>query len=306
MTDSLENENKLLKQEVGELKQQLEDYKKSLKQKDKYYQQIIDSVGAHIYWKDLEGKMLGSNQSNLESTRFDKIEDIIGKTEDNISINRDFSEAIKVNDAKVLSNGKNMVFEETNKIGDKEFVYLSTKSCLRNNEDKIIGLVGVSVDITDLKKLQNRVEKQNKSLDLLSKNQTLQFQQIIDSINANVYWKDLDGKILGINKSNLKSLKLNSVEEIIGKTDYELNTNKSFKNIMKNDIQVIESGKSIIFEEEYIIDNTVTTLLSTKSPLKDKEDKVIGIIGISVDITDRKQMQNKIEEQNKELKKKMK
>ena len=163
MSDSLKNENKLLRQELKRCKDEL--YKK-----DKYYQQIIDSVGAHIYWKDSKGRMLGSNQSNLESTRFDRIEDVIGKTEDEISIDKEFSDAIKANDAKVLSNGKSMVFEETNKVGNKELVYLSTKSCLRDDEDEIIGLVGVSVDITDFKKLHKQVEEQNNKLNVLYKN----------------------------------------------------------------------------------------------------------------------------------------
>ena len=60
-----------------------------------------------------------------------------------------------------------------------------------------------------------------KAIQDLNKNQQLQFQQIIDSIDANIYWKDKNGNYLGCNQSVLNNLELNNKEDIIGKNDYE-------------------------------------------------------------------------------------
>ena len=295
MLNSLENENKLLREENEKLKQQLKISEYALIQKDRYYQQILDSVKVNIYWKDFKGRYLGTNQSNLKTTRFERIEDIIGKTDDELYLNKSFGEDIVKNDSKVLQSGRSIVFEEVNKLGDKEVIYLSTKSPLKNEFDEIIGLVGVSVDIT-----------KNKKLALLSQNQQLQFQQILDSIDVNIYWKDMKGRFLGINKKQLSVFKGLSYKDVVGKLSSEIAQSEKFaENIYKNDLQVIKSGKSISFEEEYIVDGKNEGIyFSTKSPLKDKSGKIVGLVGIGVDITDRKQMQNKIEEQNKELKKK--
>ena len=127
MLNSLENENKILREENEKLKQQLKISEHALIQKDRYYQQLIDNIPVHIYTKNVDGTMSGCNKANLESTKFNKVEDVIGKTEDEISINKEFSDIIKANDADVLANGGTKVFEEVNRVGGKEIVYFSTK-----------------------------------------------------------------------------------------------------------------------------------------------------------------------------------
>ncbi|AJJ48293.1 PAS domain-containing sensor histidine kinase [Francisella tularensis subsp. novicida] len=136
-------------------------------------------------------------------------------------------------------------------------------------------------------------------------------EQIIDSIDANIYWKDLDGKFLGMNKKNLHLIGENiSISDIVGKRDLDFNTSKDYdEKIHQNDLEVIKSKKSLVFEENYIYNNqnnqnNQNIYLSTKSCLKDNNGNVIGLVGVSIDITERKELEEKIQQQNEELKKK--
>lgn len=99
------------------------------------------------------------------------------------------------------------------------------------------------------------------------------------------------GILLGCNDKVLKDLELNSLEEYIGKHSDE----NSLPEAWQNSLKVIETGKPYICEEEHIdsVGNKIV-YLSIKHPIKNNEDKVIGLIGISVDITQRKNQERAV------------
>lgn len=145
------------------------------------------------------------------------------------------------------------------------------------------------------------LEKENADL----KSKLFCLQQILDTVDANIYWKDLDGKILGMNKSNLESLEL-ALNEVIGKTDKDLEElNLYHENLSSNDLRVIELGGSFEFEElsPYITKPNISEklYLSRKNCLKNSDGKVIGLVGVSIDITDRKEKEQALETKALEL-----
>ncbi|WP_171910045.1 PAS domain-containing sensor histidine kinase, partial [Rickettsiella grylli] len=94
------------------------------------------------------------------------------------------------------------------------------------------------------------------------------------------------GVYLGCNLAMLKMIGVSFFEEIIGKTDYDLSWNESADTLRKNDQKVIQSGKLHHFEETgKLSDGAIQTMITNKMPLVNKEDKIIGIIGSSIDIT---------------------
>ncbi len=112
---------------------------------------------------------------------------------------------------------------------------------------------------------------------------------IMEHVPAHIYWKDLKGRYLGCNDIQANSLGFQSGMDIIGKTDYELPWPKGFAEIFrKNDIEVIETGIEKIAEENSIMNNKQVVVLSQKMPLKNKQGEVLGILGISLDITAKK------------------
>lgn len=101
-----------------------------------------------------------------------------------------------------------------------------------------------------------------------------------------IYVKDLDGRYLMINPAGARYLG-KPVEEIVGKDDRELFSNESASEIMARDRAIMIEGNTATFEQVGVAAGVSRTYLSTKGPYRDEEGAIIGLIGISRDITER-------------------
>lgn len=115
---------------------------------------------------------------------------------------------------------------------------------------------------------------------------------IIRLIPANIYWKDLNSVILGGNLSHAKQAGFSDPKEVVGKTEYDFVWRDQADEIIRNDQVIMRSGIGSQLEETATLsDGTLHTFLTCKDPLRDKNNQVIGIIGVSTDITHFKQLQ---------------
>ncbi len=103
-----------------------------------------------------------------------------------------------------------------------------------------------------------------------------------------VFAKDRDGKYLLFNPAASRFVGI-PAEDVLGKDDTALFDVESARTVMERDQRVMESGKAETAEEELTAAGVTRIYLATKAPLHDAEGKVIGLIGISRDITERKQ-----------------
>ncbi|MCX7114649.1 MAG: ATP-binding protein [Gammaproteobacteria bacterium] len=118
------------------------------------------------------------------------------------------------------------------------------------------------------------------------------YENMIELMPGNVYWKDKDGILRGCNNNLAKILKLTSCKDIIGKTDYDISLKKDADKIKKIDLEVMTNGVEQINEECYTLpDGSLVTYLTQRSPILNKQGQVIGLIGTSFNITDRKKME---------------
>lgn len=90
-------------------------------------------------------------------------------------------------------------------------------------------------------------------------------------------------------------------EEIIGKHDEDLFDPESAANIRADDVQVMESGEEMSEETVRFIDGEEHVFLDNKYPYRDEDGEIIGMIGISPDITERKQYVREIERRNERV-----
>lgn len=126
-------------------------------------------------------------------------------------------------------------------------------------------------------------------------NEEFYLNNIIESLPQLVYWKDKNYLYQGCNKHVADLLKLNSPRAIIGKSDNDFGWDKDrIENLHKVDQLIIEKGISSIVEDP-IPDNGITKiLLTSKTPLRNKNNEIVGILGISTDITERKHMEQEL------------
>ena len=118
---------------------------------------------------------------------------------------------------------------------------------------------------------------------------------IIRIIPANVYWKDLNCVLLGGNLSHAKQAGFSDPKDVIGKTEHDFAWKESAEKIMENDRLIMASGIGRQFEEKGLLsDGKMHTFLTCKAPVRDEKDTVIGLIGVSTDITEFKAIQDEL------------
>ena len=117
-------------------------------------------------------------------------------------------------------------------------------------------------------------------------------ENIIEHLPAHIYWKDTEGRYLGCNTTQAKNLGLKSCADIIGRTDFELPwPDKCAQEFRENDIEVMKKGTIKTTEEKSVMDGKDVVVLSQKFPLKGKQGDIIGLLGVSLDISHQKEME---------------
>jgi len=154
-------------------------------------------------------------------------------------------------------------------------------------------LVGSVHDITEHKQAEEILQKSDNML-----------QTVLDNFPGVVFWKDRQSNYLGCNKAFAYGAGLKSNAEIIGKTDHEMPwALTEAVNYLKDDKDVMECGKGRlhIIETQHQANGQVVWLDTSKFPMMDSSGEVMGVIGVSSDISMLKTAEQKLIFNNKEL-----
>ena len=243
---------------------------------------IIKSLPGNIYWKDKDGYYLGSNDTMLEMTGMSSI---IGKTDFDMPW-ADTAQILRDNDLKVMALNTALEVEETATLASGEqVIVLTRKAPLHDERGKVIGIIGISLDITHRKEQESILRSEQEQIQSTLEN-------IVANMPGHVYWKDKNGVYLGCNNRQARSLGFQYGYEIVGKTDFDLpwGENKAAM-FQRNDKHIMETGDTEIIEEEAQVDGKNAIVLSHKSPMRNKQGEITGILGISIDISDRKKIE---------------
>ena len=122
---------------------------------------------------------------------------------------------------------------------------------------------------------------------------------VLDGTTDMIAVKDTEGRYLLANPTVVGNFN-RPLSEILGKDDKELLGNESAIAIMAADQRIMREAATSTFEQILFLGGRTRTLLSTKSPYRDQNGKVVGVIAISRDISDRKAMEERVLQQNAE------
>lgn len=118
---------------------------------------------------------------------------------------------------------------------------------------------------------------------------------ILASVPGHVFWMDRNNVYLGCNRAMAESGHLSSRAEIIGKTNRELPWQDAANAIDAENEEIMLSGKKVQSEDVGEVvrgeQRYIATIVTEKSPLYSENGEVIGLIGVGIDITDRKRAQ---------------
>ncbi len=151
------------------------------------------------------------------------------------------------------------------------------------------GAMALQVVVIDVTEREAALEELKKSQEML--------RLVLKTIPQSVFWKDKNSVYLGCNDSFAKIAGVNTPEDIVGKTDYDLAwLREEAEQYRELDKRVIETGESIfgIVESVHIATGEVLWVETTKVPLYDAQGKIIGVLGTLQDITERREKEEHI------------
>jgi PAS domain S-box-containing protein len=252
---------------------------------------IITDLPGHVYWKDKNGVYLGCNKRQAQSLGFQSSLEVIGKTDFDLPLKKEDASLIRQNDLKIMETGQTESIEETAQMDGRDVVVLSQKSPLRNEFREIAGIIGISLDITSRK-----IEEENSRRE--KENAEFALAYVIEHLPGHIYWKNKDSVYQGCNLAQAKSAGFSEVSEMVGKTDYEMPWSNEADILRQSDLMVMSTMQELTREELSKVANSeeVSTFLSRKVPFLNKKGELIGVLGISFDITDRKKMEAALRE----------
>ncbi len=211
-----------------------------------------------------DGRMVEVNESFLALFGYSR-DEVLGKTALELFLWAYPSDRDKMIDM-LKENKKTEGFETrlVTKTGETKDVIFIAEMIHSGKEDYILGMI---YDITELKQTRQALAREK---DLL--------RTLIDIIPDTIYAKDIHGSKILANPAERR---------VFGNFDagYTL-----------DDRTVLEQGRAIINQEELIADvaGAQRWMLTSKLPIRDKEGRVSGLVGIGRDITDRKLLESRL------------
>ncbi|MCX4044909.1 sensor domain-containing diguanylate cyclase [Aeromonas veronii] len=247
---------------------------------------IFNETDAYMFTKDLAGRYTYANQAVL---------DLFGCTlaelqgqDDRAFFDLEFSDTIQRNDRLVLEQQLAIAQEEINYLkstGEKR-CYWTVKKPIHDKDGNLIGLCGISTDITEHKLIEARMAEQHQLLEI-----------ILANVDAHIYMKDSQHRFLYVNQKVCALLGL-PAEQIINRSDNELFSPHGANQLWQLDNRVFETGELQAGEEmltdpegnqHYYWSVKVPFLLGDGTPT---------LIGISSDITELHQLKEQLHQQS--------
>ncbi|MEE8576587.1 MAG: ATP-binding protein, partial [candidate division Zixibacteria bacterium] len=148
-------------------------------------------------------------------------------------------------------------------------------------------------------KVSESLKKKNLALSQLRKTEDW-LSALLDNSSSLISIKDIDGHYMKINKGYEDLFRVTD-EDIRGRTDYDIFPKPTADTFHETDRKVFESESSISIEESIEQDDGTRTFITAKFPLRNIDDQIIGIGGISTDITDRVRMEAELRIKTDEL-----
>lgn len=279
----------------------LKNIEENLRNNQSVLENILNTIPQSVFWKNTESIYLGCNSVFAKAAGFSSPAEIIGKSDYDLPWTPYEVETYRASDAEIIKTGQPLMhIVETMQKADGQRIWIETsKIPLKDEQGKIYGILGVYDDITLRKRAEEELQENRRKLAETIK----MLQLVIDTIPVRVFWKTKESVFLGCNKLFAADAGLDSPDKLIGKTDFDMTWVEQAAQYVADDQQVIESGvPKLNFEERQTTPKGDQIWLRTsKVPLRNLDNEIIGVLGTYDDITPLKEKEEKLQAINAEL-----
>ncbi len=282
-TDALIQANRSLRIYIDELRSTQD----ALNQERSLLQKIINSIGDMIYVKDTEGRYILVNQATLAALGAQRLEDIIGRTMEDY-FDPDYCALHNAIDANIFATGQPLInFNNTMRYADGSIHrQLLSKQPLHDMQGRIVGLVGVNRDITEIELIEQSLREEREQLgQVLRSARCLLWTATLTENNDTITWdleiinEDAAQELLPLEldgKRYSECWPQSIVPEDASRRDYTLRTHLAFNRPrFSHEIRCHAADGSLMWLAEDVM-------------IKRIDDKRHRLVGVCTDITERK------------------
>ena len=255
-----------------------------LKESEERYERIIEAITDYIYSVRIQ------DEHSIETIHSPACYAVTGYTKEELKNDPYLWIQMVYEDDRILVKEQAELLFAGEKVEPLEHRIIKKDGSLRwvrntyvpyyDSHGKILSYDGQIQDITERKQVENALRVQKELLG-----------NILSIVPHFIFWKNVKSVYLGCNKNFAEAAGVGEPVNIAGKTDYDLAWSKKEADYYRKcDKDVIEEGVPMLDLEEsqHQADGKDAILLTSRVPLLDTKDNVIGILGSFVDITDHK------------------
>ena len=254
---------------------------------------LLETVPDRIYFKDLDSRFVRNSAAQARLLGAPSPESCIGKCDFDY-FSRDHAERALADEQRIIRTGEPIIGKEeliTTLDGTRTWVS-TTKLPWRDATGKIIGTFGLSRDITATKLAEEKLTEERNLL-----------RTIVDHLPSRIFVKDAASRYLINNLAHLRALGVDGQDAARGHTTLDFYPNERGRQAMADDQQVLSGGPPIIsqIKSDFGAEGQTHWSLTTKVALRDVRDRIVGLVGISHDITTLKRTEQELQRRTTEM-----
>ncbi len=246
---------------------------------------IFDSSPTMIFYKDKENRFIRVNEAFAKANNKSK-QEIEGKSCWDI-YSKEAADHYMQDDQEVMAAGEpKLNIIETMETPAGTMWVQTDKILHRDQEGKIIGIIGFTLDITERINMEQKLKASEEK-----------YRSIIESSTDAIFVMDKEYKYVSVNESFAGDFK-KSVQELIGKSVFEIFPETVATGLAKNVQKVFDSGCGITVDEEVSILGQKQYINSKLNPIKGENGAVVAVTGIVRDIAEIRKEEDALKEMN--------
>jgi PAS domain S-box-containing protein len=272
-----------------------------------------------IYFKDRNSRFVCYSQAFSDLYRLSTADALKGKSDFDLFTEEHARQAYE-DEQHIIRTGEPIVGKlerETHTDGHVTWA-LTTKMPWRDREGNVIGTFGISKNITELKRTEQRLEHERQL-----------FRALVENLPDAIYFKDRESRFVKLSRSKAERARQvllrrrreasaaepagpvpahlvdaeACAEYLVGKTDFDLLAAEVAEVAWQQEQEILRTGQPLISRMEKVLDDAGEPgwRLTTKMPWRDPDGNIIGTFGVTRDITALKEAEARLEEIHKRL-----